>query len=95
MINFSLEYKSDALAVLKAISDELEYCFDFIDHKASERMENTLSNIPVDKKTVPLDERWFYIISNAINLLDEQESTKYDSLKQYIHKLNGNSSDLS
>ena len=43
----------------------------------------------VRKRSIELDERWLYVIGDALNLLDENESDEYKALQKYIRELRG------
>lgn len=88
MISFSVKYKDDALAVLQRVNAELQNCFDFIDKSAAKRLEETIL-ADSEEKSVELDERWLYVISEALNLLDKNESDEYMALRKYIRELRG------
>ena len=88
MIFFSIQYKDAALAVLQRVNAELQNCFDFIDKTAAKRLEETIL-AESEEKSVELDERWLYVISDALNLLDKNESNEYIALRKYICELRG------
>ncbi len=88
MISFSVQYIDDALAVLRRVNAELQNCFDIIDKSAAKRLENTLLT-ERGKDSIELDERWLYVISDALNLFDKNEGDEYKALRQYIRELRG------
>ncbi len=89
MISFSVQYKDDALAVLQRVNTELQNCFDIIDKSVARRLEDTILTGLEEKESIELDERWLYVISKALNLIDKNESDEYIELQKYIRELRG------
>ena len=89
MVQFPEKYKAEVLAVLRIVGGEFQNCFDYIDRQAAKRMEDSLASCSPQEGFIALDERWFYIISNAINLLDDKNASQYRELQEYIRKLKG------